>query len=230
MKIQSVLSGIIAASLLLTAGCEYLSFALPQEKPEVQIKKLTYPIKFYLESLEMDSLPSFQWEENTLARCREALVYHWPELFSKTPEQALKIRFSIGWETGKTSNVSAAQRILPIASLLSLGLIPSINDNTQEVGIGIQIKDLEIYDTQKMEYRVRGNYGLFFFLGTCFLLPEHPHSIFRAFYGFEPEFSIPDENLKKFLQIFVNKLHRFPPDKIQELYLSQKTSKSKLLE
>jgi hypothetical protein len=230
MKNQGILSGITAMLLLLTAGCEYVSFALPEEVPEEQSKKLTCPVKFYLEDIEMDLLPSFQWKNGTLEQWREALVRYWPELFSRTPEQALKTRFSIGWGTAANVQLSTEQRISHIVSLLSLGLVPSVKNGIYEVKRGVQVEDLEIVKSQKLEYRIRGNYGLFFFCGTCFLFQEHPRTMFRAFYGTEQEFSIPDKNLKNFLQLFVAELHRLPPDKIQELYLSRKTAHVELLE
>ena len=240
MKIPYRLSVIFMASALslLAAGCFHTDGAMKDLKTVSQYNPFCFPVKFYVERIELQNYDDtvtrlFKIEE--AEKWRSGLLRFYPEFFSAGPDNALPVTFSITPDhLGTRYNLAGGALVL--LSLVSLGIIPISNDFDGWIGVSVRLGSGESVTLREEQWSVswrnRCNMGIIgIFLPTRYLLTKLPDAIFENQSGDIPMDSmVRDDRLKDFLGLFVAALHRLPPDKVQELYLSRMKRRTQLLE
>ena len=232
-------------AMLLTAlcGCRYPECVSARWEENVNTTYPVYrfPVKFYVESITPEkpeaNIPGGGCYLNPAEaeKLRAGLLKYWPELFSASPENSLRVQIKLTPPISKKLTASLTQSLTGLLSFLgSLGVFPAVENYTAELAVGLSVEDLSQNSNLPMRFRSWSNLGMLgMLLPTCHLMPELPDTALAGKAGGMAGpllLNVRNEQLREVLLPIVAELHRLPPDKIQELYLSRKTTKINLLE
>ena len=236
--------------LFVLCGCFQTSAAIENAGQLAKYESFRFPVKFYIENVTQiyntttvetkNKKPTTvlfrRFHQDEEERWMEGLHKYWPELFTKEPGNALKVRFSIEICSQKQEerNISGLLGGVFISSF-SFGLFPAVWHEKYRAVLRVQVEALRTRASLlTVKTRTRGNNAFLGLWYTRYLVPKIADTLFET--NDSPDSAelrncrVREDRLKDFLQLFVAELHRFPPEKIQELYLSKKTEKVKLLE
>ena len=240
---------LLPVCLLMFCGCYHTSATIVDSGELKEYSSFPFPVKFHIEKIthipaEKNVSPPnkkphyyyFRMFHREEERWQEGLYKYWPELFSRNPKNALKVRFSLEYrlQEQEERNISGSLSAL-LLSTLSYGVFPAVWHEKYKSILRVEVEERTKRATVlTVKTRTRGNNAIFGLWGTRYLIPKIPDTLFEtndSWDGIEPHnCRVRDDRLKDFLQLFVAELHSFPPEKIHELYLSRKTEKVKLLE
>lgn len=231
--LKKLLLVLLAVINIIGAGCVYTQGTFSDEKNITRYKPYELPIKFYIEDISFtkarNGLTFFS--EAEAERWKNQLGKYYPQVFSNSPEQALKVKF-IFKASSYAKNVPAYAPLTMLLSLPTLGLIPGINKFDMDSSLQTIIEDVEKTTQFSLKFYARGNIGIIgLLLPTRFLLPSAKNSLFTSkSWSAIHDYTVEEEKMKSFLKIFVAQIYSFPKEKIWILYNSKFGKNVQLLE
>ena len=214
------LIGALVLFSILISGCVNVNARLEfQEKPEKTFEKM--PFKFYVTSLSLNNLLL-----NNPDKFRDLLVYYWPELFTKAPDNALRVSWSLNVNSNEDFEADAFLSLL--LSFVTYGFLPAIDNYETFAYMTVQIGSISKNFKLNEIGRRTTNAGVMLILSTKSLVPE----ISGAIYGkslANSQLTVYSGKEKQFLQFFVEAVCSFPKDEILQYYYSQETNQTQLL-
>ena len=224
---------IAITAVFLCCGCAYTQGTFEKAEKITRYQPYPVPVKFYVEAIKLvNSSDKKQcFPEAEASRWKNELLNHYPELFSPTPENALKVRFTL-YVSNYAVDVSPVAPLLVLISLPTLGLLPIQNKFTMVSTLTTIIEGKPSSQDTSLKLNCRGNIGILgAILPTRYLLPEQKDHLFTSDdIGAQQNFTVPDHKMKLFLRVFVAQLHRMKTEEIWKLYTSKYSKPTKLLE
>lgn len=165
-------------------------------------------------------------------KLRKDIVRYFPGIFTEDPQDGLTCRIIIYNDAQpEEHNYWSNHGLLGIFSFISLGLLPWKQEKTQNLIFKIQIEELSGSTKLPLFMKYRNSAGILGILGLQYLLSPAENAWFygdseRAF----NVLNIKEQHRKDFAALIVSEFCKISKDKVEELYLSRKTQKSRLLE
>lgn len=224
------------------SGCRYPECVSAHwtDNVDLQYSKYSVPVKFYIEKISLEKpevyTPAICYlNPAETAKWREELIKNWPEFFSAFPEKALRLQIKIT-PSGQHEELTPALQCFTglLSFICTLGIFPAVKNYAEIQNLQLSVENISKESQLKMNFRSWTNLGLAgMLLQTCHSMPELPDALVAGKCGGISKpllLNVRQEHFRKMLLPLVAALHRFPPEMIQELYLSRKTEKTTLLE
>ena len=232
----------ILTVIFMISGCRYPENVSARWADDVnlQYSKYNVPVKFYIENISLEKPEAYTpaicyLNPAETAKWREELNKNWPEFFSATPENALKLQIKIT-PSGQREALSPALQCFTglLSFICTLGIFPAVENYAEFQVLRLSVENISRESQLKMYFRSWTNLGLAGMLvQTCHSMPELPDASVAGKGGGTAGpllLNVRQGQFRKVLLPLVAELHSFPQEKIQELYLSRKTEKTTLLE